>query len=71
MFKNTTFKDYRFGHEKVPKLMFTILNGGKDLSSKIKFSKFYLIFDFDHEDVPEVDIIRVYFQVSAAIEKGI
>lgn len=57
MFKNTTFNDYRFGIDKVPKLMFTIFNGGKDLNSKIKFSKFYLIFDFDHEDVPEVNIM--------------
>lgn len=57
LFKTTTFNDYRFGHEKVPKLMFTILNGGKDLNSKIKFKKFYLIFDFDSEDVPSINIL--------------
>jgi hypothetical protein len=31
--------------DKVPKLMFTILNGGKALGSKVKFSKFYLILE--------------------------
>lgn len=71
MFKNTTFKDYRYGHETVPKLMFTVLNGGKELNSKIKFSKFYLIFSFDHEDLPEVDIEQTYFKIQASIEKGV
>lgn len=71
MFKNTTFKDYRFGHEKVPKLMFTVLNGGKELGSKVKFSKFFLIFDFDSENVKDVDVLLVYFKLAAAIEKAI
>jgi len=31
---------------KVPKLMFTIFNGGKAMGSKVKFAKFYLIMDF-------------------------
>lgn len=30
---------------KSPKLMFTILNGGKALGSKVKFATFYLIID--------------------------
>ena len=30
---------------KVPKLMFTVFNGGKGLGSKVKFSTFYLIID--------------------------
>lgn len=71
MFKNTTFKDYRFGHEKVPKLMFTVLNGGKDLGSKIKFSKFFLIFDFDSETIKDVELVQIYFKLTAAIEKAI
>jgi len=31
--------------EKIPRMMFTVLNGGKALGSKVKFSKFYLIID--------------------------
>jgi hypothetical protein len=31
---------------KVPKLMFTLFNGGKALNSKVKFAKFYLIMDY-------------------------
>jgi hypothetical protein len=69
MFKNTLFRDYKFGLETIPKLMFTVLNGGKDLNSKIKFSKFYLIFDFDYEDVADKNIHEIYFKMSASIEK--
>jgi len=29
----------------VPKLMFTVFNGGKALNSKVKFSRFYIIID--------------------------
>jgi hypothetical protein len=28
-----------------PRLMFTLLNGGKSVASKVKFAKIYLIFD--------------------------
>jgi hypothetical protein len=34
------------GELRVPRLMFTIFNGGKALGSKVKFAKFYLIMDF-------------------------
>ena len=31
---------------RVPRLMFTIFNGGKALGSKVRFAKFYLLMDF-------------------------
>ena len=31
--------------DRIPKLMFNVLNGGKALGSKVKFSRFYLIID--------------------------
>jgi len=31
--------------------MFTIFNGGKALGSKVKFTKFYLIMDFQQSEV--------------------
>lgn len=34
-----------------PKLLITVLNGGKDLGSKVKFSKFYLIMDVAPADL--------------------
>jgi len=37
-------KDYLPGAE-IPKLCFTVLNGGKALGSKVRFSKVYLIMD--------------------------
>lgn len=45
MFKTNLLREYRPETDKVPKLMFTILNGGKEAGSKVKFSKFFLIFD--------------------------
>ena len=38
-----------------PKLLITVLNGGKDLGSKVKFTKFYLIVDVAPADL----IVRV------------
>ena len=35
----------------VPKVMFTILNGGKAMSSKVKFSRFYIIMNLKVQDV--------------------
>lgn len=47
--------------EKTPKLTFTVLNGGKALGSKVKFSRFYLIVDVTAED--EIDATEVYFKI--------
>lgn len=38
-------RDIQLRGLKAPKLMFTVLNGGKALGSKVKFSTFYLIID--------------------------
>ena len=51
--------------------MFTILNGGKDLQSKVKFSKFYLIFNMNPQIIERVDVQEVYFKISAFLEKTI
>ena len=55
---------------KVPKLMFTVLNGGKALNSKVRFSKFYLILDVNVSD-QDIDASEVYFKASTAIKKAI
>jgi enolase len=47
----------------VPKLIFNVLNGGKALSSKVKFSRFYLILDMSPED--EHDPMEIYLKVQA------
>ena len=49
--------------------MFTVLNGGKTLGSKVKFSTFYLIIDINGSD--DVDANEIYFKVTANIKKGI
>ena len=54
----------------MPKLMFTVFNGGKALNSKVKFTKFYLILNIKVQDV-EIDANQVYFKISAAIKKAI
>lgn len=54
----------------MPKLMFTVFNGGKAVNSKVKFTKFYLILNIKVQDV-EVDANQVYFKISAAIKKAI
>ena len=54
----------------VPKLMFTVLNGGKAMGSKVKFARFYLIMNLKVQDV-SVDANLLYFKVSAAIKKAI
>ena len=54
----------------VPKLMFTVLNGGKALASKVKFSRFYIIMNIKVSDV-ELDANFVHFKISAAIKKAI
>ena len=50
MFKVNMVREFNPGADKIPKLMLTILNGGKDLQSKVKFSKFYIIFNMRPED---------------------
>ena len=54
----------------VPKLMFTIFNGGKAMSSKVKFSRFYVIMNLKVQDV-SVDANLLYYKLSAAIKKAI
>jgi len=47
---------------KIPKLMFTVLNGGKAAGSKVRFSKFYLIMDVGVTD--KIDALEVYYKIS-------
>ena len=54
----------------VPKLMFTVFNGGKALGSKVKFSRFYIIMNIKVQDV-ELDANIVYYKIAAAIKKAI
>ena len=56
---------------RVPKLMFTIFNGGKALSSKVKFRRIYLIFNLKAEDVDEIDALQIYYKVVASIKKSL
>lgn len=52
--------------------MFTLFNGGKALGSKVKFRKFYLILDFDQQDVASgKDAQVIYYKISAAIKKSV
>ena len=41
--------------------MFTVLNGGKALGSKVRFSKFYLIIDINQND--ELDPMEIYLKI--------
>ncbi len=43
-------RDLVLGAGTLPKFMFNVLNGGKALASKVKFSRFYLILDVSPED---------------------
>jgi enolase len=63
-------KDVEIANFEPPKLMFTVFNGGKAVGSKVKFSRFYVIFDVKISDV-DIDVNDMYFKVSAAIKKGI
>lgn len=47
--------------DRIPKLMLTILNGGKDLSSKVKFSKFFLIIGLKPSD--DFDASELYLKM--------
>jgi hypothetical protein len=59
-------------HEvKVPKIMFSLFNGGKTLGSKVKFRRIYLIVDMKPEDSDTIDALQLYYKISAAIKKGV
>lgn len=51
--------------------MFTILNGGKEAGSKVKFSKFFLIFDVKPQESGQFDLHEVYLKVCTALEKAV
>lgn len=71
MFKYNVCRDFRPDTDKVPKLMLTVLNGGKEMGSKVKFSKFYLVFNVKPEDMDTLDVHEAYFKLCASIEKSI
>lgn len=71
MFKSNTVKDFRPGTDKLPKLMLTVLKGGKDSGSKVKFKKFYVIFDVNQQDISSVNLQEAYFKLCQAIDKSI
>lgn len=48
-------KESLYQSNSLPKLMMTVLRGGKDAGSKVKFTRFYLIFDCAPLDFIEVD----------------
>lgn len=48
--------------------MFTVLNGGKALGSKVKFATFYLIIDVQASD-ENVDAGEIYFKVTGNIKR--
>lgn len=50
-------------------MVFNVLNGGKAVASKVKFSKFYLIIDVTPED--ELDPMEVYLKIQAQLRKQI
>jgi len=52
----------------VPKLMFTVFNGGKALGSKVKFARFYIIMNLRIQDMNS-DAVLIYYKISAAIKK--
>lgn len=60
------------GNPTAPKLIFTLFNGGKASGSKVKFAKFFLIFDYSLETLSNgVDALAVYYKVAAAIKKSV
>lgn len=71
LFKNTAVREYRPGFDKIPKLMFTVLNGGKESGSKVKLRKFYIIFDVNLEDILTLNVTEAYLKLSQAVEKAI
>jgi hypothetical protein len=70
LFNFLTARDIQLRGLKSPKLMFTVLNGGKALGSKVKFATFYFIIDIQGKD-ETVDANEVYYKVTANIKKTI
>ena len=68
IYKQATLREMRKS-DRNPSIMFTVLNGGKDLASKIKFSKFFLIFCMTPGD--DFDAEAAYYKICQAIEKGV
>lgn len=58
------------GGVKIPKLIFTVLCGGKSAASRVRFSKMYLIVDLHLKDT-KIDALQVYLKLSAAVKKCI
>jgi len=69
IFKQIAVRDFRPDQDMIPKLMLSVLNGGKESGSKIKFSKFYIIFNMSPQDTDTIDAHEVYIKLCAAIEK--
>ena len=42
----------------LPKLIIDVLNGGKDVGSKVKFSKFFLIIDVNPMDIARMIVVN-------------
>ena len=60
------------GNPETLKFMFTLFNGGKALGSKVKIAKFYLILNYELQDVQEGgDALSIYHKVVAGIKKGL
>ena len=73
MYENQSFKKIpQDGNPSIPKLMFTLFNGGKGLGSKVKFAKFYLILSYQLEDCQAgKEALQIYYKIAAAIKKSI
>lgn len=60
------------GNPESLKFMFSLFNGGKALGSKVKIAKFYLILNYELQDVQEGgDALAIYHRVAAGIKKGL
>jgi len=71
MFNYNVCREFRPETDRIPKLMFEVLRGGKDAGSKVKFSKFYLILNVGIDHISDIDIHEVYFKICSAIDKAI
>jgi enolase len=64
IFKYNVCRDIRPETDRIPKLMFEVLKGGKELGSKVKFSRFYLIINVAVQDADQVDVHEIYFKIN-------
>ena len=73
LYEYISFKKIQIdGNPPVPKLIFSLFNGGKAIGSKVKIAKFYLIMNFTLEDLrANKDALAIYYKVAAAIKKGV